>query len=85
MYICQNLEIKLRFRVLVRACVFYRDSSSPDGIQAKLNASMYLKVQSLGFKFAKILRYKSYVFEIWLGSWFAYLKSCYERLGHFRI
>ena len=25
-------------------------------IQAKLNASMYLKVQSLGFKFARILR-----------------------------
>ena len=26
----QNLEIKLRFAVIVRACVFYRDSSSPD-------------------------------------------------------
>ena len=36
-------------------CVFYWDSSSLDGIQVKLNASMYLKPHYLGFKFARIL------------------------------
>ena len=39
----------------MRVCVFYWDSSSLDGIQAKLNALMYLKVQVHGFKFARIL------------------------------
>ena len=34
----------------------YRHSSSPGGIQVKLNAFMYLKPHSLGFKFAGILR-----------------------------
>ena len=51
-----KLVVKLRFRVMVFACVFYGDISSPDGSQSKLNASMYLKPHFLGFKFARILR-----------------------------
>ena len=42
--------------VCLCVCVCSRDSSSPDGIQVKLNASMYLKPHSLGFKLTKILR-----------------------------
>ena len=45
--------------VVMRRCVAQRRDmvvSSPDGIQVKLNASMYLKPHSLGLKFAKILR-----------------------------
>ena len=41
---------------MVCACVFYRDISSTDGSQSKLNASVYLEPHSLGFKFARILR-----------------------------
>ena len=48
----------------VCVCVCSRDSSSPDGIQVKLNASMYLKPHSLGFKLTRILK-KSFVFELW--------------------
>ena len=42
--------------VCVCVCVCSRDSSLPDGIQVKLNASMYLKPHSLGFKLTRILR-----------------------------
>ena len=38
----------------MRVC--YWDSSSPGGIQVKLNASMFLKTHSVEFKFARILR-----------------------------
>ena len=49
-----GLGVRVRVRVRVRVC--YRDNSSLGGIQAKLNASMYLKPYSLGFLFARILR-----------------------------
>ena len=54
--VCVCACVRVCVCACVRACVCYRDSSSPGGIQVKLNASMYLKPHSLGFKFARILR-----------------------------
>ena len=51
-----SLVVCLCVCVCVCVCVCSRDSSSPDGIQVKLNASMYLKPHSFGFKLTRILR-----------------------------
>ena len=51
---CRHMVVWWCVCVCVLVC--YGDSSSADGIQVKLNASMYLMPHSLGFKFASILR-----------------------------